>query len=125
LPVEWSSIVLYSMGFAFISIFLGIIIDWKDIRSSIPTSKKISRLPPSQKEVSKAKKKLLNLITYLAVIIGFLFIMDYLLVTSMVFMICLVSLLIPFVWCLVSGKVTVYKMEFKRHIFEGLPKMKN
>lgn len=124
LPIKWSSIVLYSLGFVLITILVSIMLDWKEIKRSVPSKTEFTSSNTDENDVKKAKKKMIELLTYISLITGTVLFLEYITPASMVLMVSLVSLTFPLLWCLFSGKGNVYLKEFKRHIFEGLPRMK-
>lgn len=125
LPIKWSSIVLYSLGLVVISIIVSFLLDRKEIKESAWLEADKEPLFIEKKEVVKAKKKVLELAIYLVLITVAVLFFESITSASMVLMVSLVSLLFPFLWCLIFRKGNVYREEFKRHVFVGLPRMKN
>lgn len=124
LPIKWSSLLLYSFGLIIISIFLSVILDWKEIKKSYQ-QKQTNHVQISDEEMRAAKKKVAELMIYLILITGIVLLAEYLITSAtMVFMVTSASLILPFLWSISFRRVTEYKAGFKSHIFEGLPRMK-
>lgn len=122
LPISWSSIVLYSVGLSIISLFLSLLLDRSFIKANIQSTKEV--LAYDEEEMKAAKKKVAELFFYLFIITGAVLGLEFMMSSSIVLMICLVSLIFPLLWCVLKGKGTEYAQEFKGHLFSGIPRMK-
>ncbi|MEH7442656.1 hypothetical protein V7201_10170 [Bacillus sp. JJ1122] len=124
LPIKWSSIVFYSMGLSIIGILVSLLIDRSQIKASFPEEQGEKGLYQDKETLINARKKVFELFTYLIVITAAVLILEFMTGYSIVLMICLVSLAFPLLWCVFSGKSTVYFQEFQQHVYIGIPRMK-
>ncbi|WP_394138251.1 hypothetical protein [Cytobacillus oceanisediminis] len=124
LPIKWTSIVLYSIGLAIIGILVSLVLDRKQINASTPDDQGERDLERDEAEFLYAKKKVIELFTYLFVITGAVLLLEFLTGYSIVLMICFVSLIFPLLWCVFSRKGSLYLHEFKEHVYIGIPRMK-
>jgi len=122
IPIQWSSIVLYSFGLSLISILLSLFLERPFIKTNIRLDKEARVY--SAEEVKDAKKKVAELVFYLVFITAMVLLLEFLTSSSIVFMICLVSISFPLLWCLLKGKGNVYWREWKDHVFIGIPRVK-
>lgn len=124
LPIEWSSLLIYSFGLIVITIFLSIILDWKEIKKN-NQKEAIKSVSIPENDLKIAKKKVLELAVYLILITGVVLLAEALITSvTMVFMVALASLILPFLWSLGFKRLADYKEGFKSHIYEGLPRIK-
>ena len=122
LPIKWSSIVLYSMGLSVISLLLSFFLDRQFIQAHIQTDKEAPSF--DEEEMRAAKRKVAELFFYLFVITAAVLVLEFMTSSSIVLMICLVSLSFPLLWCVLKGKGADYFREFKDHLFLGIPRMR-
>ncbi|WP_102264444.1 hypothetical protein [Mesobacillus jeotgali] len=124
LPIKWSSIVFYSIGLSIIGVLVSLVIDRKQIKTSFPDEQGERGLNHDRETLLQAKKKVFELFTYLIVITAAVLFLEFMTGYSIVLMICLVSLAFPLLWCVLSGKGTLYFKEFKQHVYIGIPRMR-
>ncbi|WP_174732400.1 hypothetical protein [Mesobacillus harenae] len=124
IPIRWSSIVFYSFGLSIISILVSIWLDQVHIKANMPDKTEASSSGTAEADLVWAKKKVAELFIFLFVITAAVLFLEFITSSSIVLMICIVSLFFPLVWCLVSGKGSAYLYELKQHLFVGIPRMK-
>lgn len=124
LPVKWTSIVGYLLGFVVVCMIISVLLDRKEIKNSSPADNGEWTVEKDEKEVAAAKKKVTELCIYLIAITGSVLMLEFLFSASMILMVCFVGIIFPLLWCVFSGKTARYKEEFKQHVFFGIPRMK-
>jgi DcuC family C4-dicarboxylate transporter len=135
LPIKWSSIVLYLIGLAFISMFVSFLIERSLVRlnrqlqsrNSLAIVQEETRM--EEKVIEKtdlivAKRKVVELSILLVLMMGVVLLVEAFSSYSMVLIICLMSVIFPLLWCVFSGEGSAYTEEFKQHVFVGIPMMK-
>lgn len=122
LPISWSSLLQYSFGMVLLTIGISLIFDFNRIKKS--KIKNESKELYTADELKSAKKKVVELICYLVLITGIILIAETLIKSaSMVFLITIASFILPLIWVLIFRKFNEYKLNFKNHLYFGLPRM--
>ncbi|MEH7386235.1 hypothetical protein V7147_12575 [Bacillus sp. JJ1521] len=121
LPVKWGNILFYSLGLSGIALIVSYLFERPYRLKKGPEPKQPEG---DTSELKKAKRKVVELLfLLLLMILGVLF-MEKLIESSMTFIICVFSALFPLIWCLLKKEWKEYKVEFKQHVFTGIPRMK-
>ncbi|HZG72989.1 MAG TPA: hypothetical protein VEY51_15735 [Chondromyces sp.] len=125
LHIEWSSLVIYAIGFAILSFLVGFLIDWRVMREETlrlkhQTEEEELHEQPGNK---KTAKKLTELIFLLLITTGLVLAVENFSSFNMVMAIALVSILFPVIWCLVKGNWEGYKQEVKQHLSTTIPNL--
>lgn len=125
LPITWSSIVLSSLGLVFISFMVSLLVDWPMIRQ-VTVQGSLEDEEESAHEMTRAigVTKAVQLFGILLVIMMLVLGIERLFALNMVVIICLVSLVFPFLWCMLAGKTREYAKEICDHTFLSIPRMK-
>jgi DcuC family C4-dicarboxylate transporter len=135
LPIKWSSIVLYLIGLALISMFVSFCIERSLVRRNLPIEPRESMIIVKEetiiegkinekKDLTVAKRKVVELFILLVLMMGVVLLVEAFSSYPMVLIICLVSVIFPLLWCICSGEGAPYIEEFKKHVFVGIPMMK-
>lgn len=124
LQISWSSIVLYSFGLVFLSFVVSYWIDRPFIQPQRDALGEEVNRGSEDHELKKAKRKVIELFVLLFLMMAVVLLVEIVTSYSMVLIICLVSLLFPLLWCLLSGKGASYAEEFQQHVYVGIPRMK-
>lgn len=123
LPITWSSIVLPSIGLVLISFIVSLLIDLPIIRQVTVEN------APDDEDIHNTTrtsgiKKVVELFTILCTIMVLILVIEQLFAFGMVLIICLVSLIFSFAWCMLAGKTGEYVRELRNHTFLAIPRMK-
>lgn len=124
LPITWSSIVLYSLGLVVISTVVSIGLDYGTIQANRPNHGAESKDETEDGQLAKAKRKVMELIVLLVLMMGLVLVAERVTSYSMVLIICLVSLGFPLLWCVASGQGALYAEQVRQHLDVGIPQMK-
>jgi DcuC family C4-dicarboxylate transporter len=122
LPVKWGSIMIYSLGLSFIALFLSYFFE-KPYLMDTPIRKSDSGQVKDE-QLKKARRKIGELSALLIFMVLGVLVAEHLTSSSMTFIICVLAALFPLLWCLIKGELKLYKLEFKNHLFTGIPRMK-
>ncbi|MFC0273299.1 hypothetical protein ACFFIX_18000 [Metabacillus herbersteinensis] len=124
LPIAWTSIVIYMLGLALISLLVSFLIERPLIESMDHSNGRKTVDDYEDKELRKAKRKVVELFFLLFLIMAVVLLLEAVISSSIVLIICLVSVVFPVLWCFLTGKRALYREEIKEHIFVGIPRMK-
>ncbi|MEW9672427.1 hypothetical protein [Ammoniphilus sp. 3BR4] len=124
LHIAWSSIVLYSLGLALMSMVVGFSLDLPLIRSKDQRRGEEPVEGMGDIPFLRTKRKVIELFLLLFLVMGLVLLMEMMISYSMVLIICLVSLIFPLLWCSLSGKGAFWAEEFQQHVYVGIPRMK-
>ncbi|WCN39530.1 hypothetical protein [Aneurinibacillus uraniidurans] len=125
LPITWSSIVLPSIGLVLISFIVSLLIDLPIIRQ-VTVENALDDEDENIHSTTRTSgiKKVVELFTILFAIMALILVIEKLFAFGMVLIICLVSLVFSFVWCMLAGKTGEYARELRDHTFLAIPRMK-
>lgn len=124
LHIAWSSIVLYSLGLALMSMIVGFCLDFRVIQLNRPQPEEKPKEEAEDPLFSRAKRKVIELFFLLFLVMGLVLLMEMMISYSMVLIICLVSLIFPLLWCGLSGSGASWSEQFQQHVYVGIPRMK-
>ncbi|BAU28296.1 hypothetical protein DFP93_101374 [Aneurinibacillus soli] len=125
LPITWSSIVLPAIGLALISFVVSLLIDLPIIRQvTAEDNQDDEEEIVHQTARTSGIKKVVELFSILLAIMAIVLVIERLSNFGMVVIICLVSLVFSFVWCMLAGKTGEYVRELRDHTFLSIPRMK-
>ncbi|RFU70896.1 hypothetical protein D0469_02780 [Peribacillus saganii] len=121
LPVKWGDLLLYSLGLSLIAILVSYLFE-KPYRIETPRRK--NEVHVGEAELKYAKRKVVELFALLIFMVSGVLLAEKWTSSSMTFIICVLSVVFPFIWCLLNRKINEYRQEFKNHVFTGIPRMK-
>lgn len=127
LPIDWSDISLYLIGFSLLSMMVGFFLELPSIkeeksRLNYFSEEKLKNIETGGEEQAKKKVKELGILVILIMISVLL--LEKLTSFGMVMSISIVSLVFPLFWCLIKENYIDYKKELKQHFFSNVPNLK-
>ncbi|NQX60615.1 hypothetical protein [Paenibacillus qinlingensis] len=116
LNLAWSSVLLYLLGLAFLSLVVSLAVDYRELRKTEPE-------PPQEEQAEKLRSAVfpVGLGIYLITAIIAIFLLERLVELPMVMLICIAAVWFPLIWCIAKGSLAVYRQGLKNHVTVTLP----
>lgn len=128
LGIEWSKLVLYTIGFVFLSLIIAFLTELKEI--SAEKNRINSEAVNSTPHVEDVKRnevffKMIELFILLSLSMGLVLVVEKNTNLGMVLSISFVSVVFPLVWCTLRGRLPHYKKEVIAHTTKTVPNMQS
>ncbi|MFS0575644.1 hypothetical protein AB1K83_08420 [Sporosarcina sp. 179-K 3D1 HS] len=124
LGIPWSSLAIYTIGFALTSLIVAVVMESKALRREKSLIRE-NGLLMKEKDVPQKKTawKIVELVVVLFLSTGLVLWVMQATDIGMVMSISAVSVLFPFVWCLLKGQSRGYVEEVRRHTTSAIPNL--
>lgn len=123
LELQWSSIVVYSLGFGVTSLAVSLFSDRAFLKSVQLEATEVEH-QPIEPNMLQAKRKLTELFLLLIFMMGSVVVIEMATGMSMVMIICLTAVIFPLLWSVLRQQFSGYRQEVKNHLYRTLPNMK-
>jgi hypothetical protein len=132
LHISWTTILPYALGLSLLSVAVSLIVELPSLRSNTERMDVIDELPssvpaqPERSEVAPSSllRALWSLGFYLVLAITTVIVLEQALGQPIVLITCMVAVLYPLLWCLLTGAMATYRQGIKAHVTLTIPSLK-